>query len=128
MVADPIADLLVRLKNASSVGRDRVQMPYSKMRRAVADLLSREGYVGAVSKKNPYGLTVELRYNANGRPAISGTKRISKLSRRMYAGVREIRSIKQGHGTLVLSTPQGLMTDKEAREKRVGGETLFEIW
>jgi small subunit ribosomal protein S8 len=127
MVNDPIADLLVRIKNASSVGKDRITLPYSTLKHAVADILSKEGYVGeGVSKKN-FSLVVPLLYK-NGRPAIVGAKRISKPSRRMYMGVRDVRPVKQGHGLLVLSTPKGVMTGAQAREARVGGEALFEIW
>jgi small subunit ribosomal protein S8 len=127
MVNDPIADLLVQLKNAQSVGKDRVTLPYSALKHAVATILSKEGYVGeGVAKKN-FSLIVPLLYK-NGRPAIIGAKRISKPSRRMYFGVRDVRPIKQGHGLLVLSTPKGVMTGAQAREARVGGEALFEIW
>ena len=97
------------------------------MKHTIAQLLSREGYVGEVKKNNAGALEVGLRYNGN-RPAISSVKRISKPSRRLYMGVRDIRPIKHGHGTIVLSTPAGVVTGKEAREKRVGGEVLFEIW
>lgn len=107
-------------------------MPYSAMKLALAELLLREGYVGSVDarakdgKKN-HSLSISLAYK-NGRPAISGSKRISKPSRRMYLGVREIHPVKRGHGLLVLSTPGGVMSGKEARVKRLGGEVLFEIW
>lgn len=127
MVNDPIADLLVRLQNASRVGKTEVSMPLSRMRFAVAQILAREGYVGSVENGKKTALNITLAYK-NGRPAINGTKRISKPSRRMYLGVRDLRPVKRGHGLLVLSTPQGLMTGKEAKEKRVGGEALFEIW
>jgi len=127
MVNDPIADFLVRLQNASRVGHERVTLPFSKAKYALAQLLSKEGYVGAVDQKDERTLTVELKY-ASGRPAIAGTKRVSKPSRRLYMGVRDIRPVKRGHGLLVLSTPAGVLTDKEARRKRVGGEALFEIW
>ncbi len=129
MTTDPIADLLVRLQNASRVGHTSVSMPASKMRTAVAEVLAREGYVASVSEKgDTHRLEVELKYREDGRPVISGSKRISKLSRRMYVGSREIRPVKQGHGLLVLSTPEGILSGKQAREKKVGGEVLFEIW
>ncbi len=102
-------------------------MPLSRMRLAVAQILSREGYVGQVEEGKKMNLTIPLNYK-DGRPTINGVKRISKPSRRMYLGVRDLRPVKRGHGLLILSTPQGLMTGKEAREKRVGGEALFEIW
>ena len=127
MVTDPIADFLVRVRNAGLAGKEAVVIPASKMTNALATLLEQEGYVAAVAKKKGGPITVTLAYK-NGRPVISGSKRISKTSRRMYMGVREVRPVKRGYGLLVLSTPAGVMTGKEAREKRVGGEVLFEIW
>ena len=105
-----------------------VTVPASKMTSALADLLEKEGYVKEVAKqKKDNSITIELAYK-NGRPVITGSKRISKPSRRMYMGVREVRPVKRGHGLLVLSTPAGVLSGKEARERRVGGEVLFEIW
>ncbi len=125
MVTDPISDFLVRLQNASLVKKGSVTLPYSAVKHAIAKVLEKEGYLASVAKKNNL-LTVELKYA--GRPAISGVKRISKPSRRMYLGVRDIRPVKRGHGLLVLSTPKGVVTGKEAQVARVGGEALFEIW
>jgi len=127
MVTDPISDFLVRLHNASMVGKESVSVPSSKMVRSVADVLAREGYIAAPEKQKSNTLTVGLVYK-NGAPAINGVKRISKPSRRMYMGVRDVKPVKRGHGLLVLSTPAGVVTGKEAREKRVGGEILFQIW
>jgi len=127
MVTDPISDLLVRLHNASMVGKESVSVPSNKMVRSVADVLAREGYIGEIDKQKASTLTISLSYK-NDRQAINGDKRISKPSRRMYIGVRDLRPVKRGHGLLVLSTPSGIVTGKEAREKRVGGEVLFEIW
>lgn len=126
MVNDPISDFLVRLKNASMVRKSTVVVPYSGMKHAIAKVLEKEGYLGAAAKKD-MTLVVELSY-ADKRPKINGMKRISKPSRRMYLGVRDVRPIKRGHGLLVLSTPAGIVSGKEARDKRVGGEALFEIW
>ncbi|MDE2213282.1 MAG: 30S ribosomal protein S8 [Patescibacteria group bacterium] len=128
MVNDPIADFLVRLQNASRVHHERVTVPFSSMKHSLAELLSQEGYVGEVDRSTSGALRVELRYGAGGRPAINGVKRISKPSRRLYQGVRDIRPIKHGKGLLVLSTPAGVLSGSEARKKRVGGEILFEIW
>ncbi len=128
MVTDSIADLLVRLQNASRVGKTRVTLPSSRMKLAIAEVLEKEGYVGEVEKpKKNHTLSLTLAYK-NNRPVISGFKRISKPSRRMYLGVRDIRPVKRGHGLVVLSTPGGVMTGKDARQKRLGGEVLFEIW
>ncbi|MEK7613105.1 MAG: 30S ribosomal protein S8 [Patescibacteria group bacterium] len=127
MVTDPIADLLVRLQNAARVRKADVSVSYSAMKLAIAEILAREGYTGKIDKKNKNALTIPLVYK-DGKPAISGVKRLSKLSRRVYVGVRDIHPVKRGRGLLVLSTPAGVVTGKEAQEKRVGGEVLFEIW
>lgn len=129
MVTDPISDFLIRLQNASMVGKQSVSLPFSRMKFSIAEILKREGYLADIDTKSKKEgvLMVSLSYK-NGRPAIGGVKRISKPSRRMYKGVRELRPVKRGHGLLVLSTPMGILTGKEAREKRVGGEALFEIW
>jgi small subunit ribosomal protein S8 len=102
------------------------------MKLAVAEVLEREGYLSSVEKpKSQPGkvepLVVSLAFKG-GKPAIQGVKRLSKASRRMYLGVRDIHSVKRGHGLLLLSTPKGIMTGKQAQEARVGGEVLFEIW
>lgn len=129
MVTDPISDFLIRLQNASMARKESVSIPFSQMKRSIAEILSREGYVGEVDAKlkNGNALTLALVYK-EGRPAIQGVKRISKPSRRMYMGVRDVRPVKRGYGLLVLSTPAGILTGKEAKQKRVGGEVLFEIW
>jgi small subunit ribosomal protein S8 len=126
MVNDPIADLLVRLQNASRVGKTAVSVPFSRIKADIAAVLSKEGYVGEADKKN-HSLMIALSYK-NGQPAIQGMKRVSKPSRRLYFGVRDIRPVKHGRGLLVLSTPKGVMTGAQARAERVGGEVLFEIW
>jgi len=126
MVNDPISDLLVRLQNASRVGHASVSLPFSQMKLAIAEVLSKQGYVGSAEKKN-HSLVIPLAYK-NGAPVITGVKRISKPSRRTYFGVRDVRPVKRGHGLLVLSTPKGVMSGADARKERVGGEALFEIW
>lgn len=128
MIADPISDLIVRLQNASRAGKTSVSLPASKMKLAVAEALQREGYLAEVEKpKKNEDLSLVLAFR-NGKPAITGVKRISKPSRRMYMGVRDVRPVKRGHGLLLLSTPKGILTGKQAQEARVGGEILFEIW
>ena len=131
MIADPISDFIIRLQNASKAGKTSVSLPASKMKVAVAEVLAREGYLSVVEKpkKNVIGapLVVSLAYKG-GKPVISGVKRVSKPSRRLYAGVHDIRPIKRGFGLVLLSTPKGILTGKEALEARVGGEILFEIW
>ncbi len=105
-------------------------MPYSKMKQELANLLVREGYASDTSrrgKRTVKDLVVTLKYT-DEKPAITGTKRISSPGRRLYMGVREIHPVKRGRGLLVLSTPKGVVTDKQARKERVGGEALFQIW
>lgn len=131
MVSDPIGDLLVRLTNAGAVKKTNVSIPYSMFKHAIADKLKEAGYVSGVEKKGKKvkkTLEVTLAYTAAGKPRISGAKRVSKPGRRMYSSVNEIHSVRYGHGSLILSTPQGVMTDKEAKKANVGGEALFEIW
>lgn len=128
MVTDPVADVLVRIKNANLMKRKSVLIPLSKMNQALLALLSKEGYVGAFAQKGKSRMfEVELAYK-DGKPAVSAHKRISKPSRRMYLGVRDLKPVRRGHGLLVLSTPKGLMSGRDAKRERVGGEALFELW
>ena len=131
MVGDTIGDLIIRLKNAGAVGKATVSVPYSKLRRSVLNKLVEAGYIEsaveqgkAVQEKT---LEVTLRYE-NGEHRISGVKRISKPGRRLYAKVSDIHPVKFGKGHLILSTPAGILTNEEAKEKKVGGEQLFMIW
>ncbi|MDO8514282.1 MAG: 30S ribosomal protein S8 [bacterium] len=131
MVNDPIGDFIISLKNAGAIKKTSVSVPYSAFKMAVAEKLKDAGYVAGVEKKGKKvrkTLDVVLKYNAEGEHAINGVKRISKPGRRMYKSTREILPVRYGHGALVLSTPRGVMTDKEARKEKVGGEALFEIW
>jgi small subunit ribosomal protein S8 len=118
------------LKNASRAGRPSIVVPYSKLKHAIADGLSAGGYLSAVSKKTKKEhpvLELSLTYTG-GTPKLSDVKRLSKPSRRVYMSVKEIRPVKNGHGSLFLSTPKGILTDKEARKELVGGEALFMVW
>ena len=128
---DPLADMLVRIKNAQRVHKEAVSFGYSKIKWEIARLLERTGFIGAASRKgrkNKKLIEATLFYDTNGQPKIINTRRISKPSRRVYRGFREIYSPKNGFGIAVYSTPQGLLTDKEARKGKVGGEILFELW
>lgn len=131
MVIDPIADFITQLKNAGAVKRECVSVPYSKFKFAVAHKLKDTGYIKDVSKrgkKTRKCVEVELAYNKDGTPKIAGVKRVSKPSKRVYERVDKITSVKYGAGSLILSTPKGILTDKEARKENVGGEALFKIW
>lgn len=140
MVTDPIADLLIRLKNAGTAGKPAVRVPYSALKLNIANVLLREGYVASVTKKTKKSNAAErwieigLAYDRTGggaaevvSPRISGAERVSKPSRRIYVGVADIKRDKEG-GITVLSTPKGVMTAEEAKKEHVGGEILCRIW
>lgn len=133
MVSDSIGDFIIQLKNAGNVGLDSICVPYSEFKFNVAEKLKEKDYVKSVSKKGKKikkFLEVELQYkDANKRkPRISDVARVSKPSRRIYKKTDEIFPIKYGKGSLILSTPEGILTGEEARKKKVGGEALFKIW
>lgn len=129
-MTDPIAAMLIMIKNAGNAERPLVTVPFSKIKLSILECLAKQGYVGTISKKAKKGmptLEVAVAYKDN-QPRVTQVERVSKPSRRMYVGVSDIRSVKNGHGMLVLSTPKGILTDKEARKEQVGGEALFRIW
>jgi small subunit ribosomal protein S8 len=127
---DPISNMIVMIKNASDSRKESVVFPYSKIKVAILELLQKEGFIksfGKKGKKVVKFIEVELVYSGK-EPRINGVKRVSKTSKRVYFGSREIKKVKNGLGSLIMSTPKGIMTDKMAREAKVGGEALFEIW
>lgn len=131
MITDPISDLIIRLKNAGAVHKVSVSMPFSMFKFAVAEKLKEAGYISSIEKRGKKvrkSLEVTLKYDETGAHVIKGVKRVSKPGQRQYRSVHEIQPVRYGHGALVLSTPKGVMTDKEARKAKVGGEALFEIW
>ncbi len=131
MVNDPISDLIIRIKNASRVGKSFVALPHSKLKASVADTLHKAGFVGEVSKEGKgvkKTLIVEILYKKDGSPRIMDVKRISKPGRRLYKSVKHIFPVRYGKGASIFSTPKGILTDVEARKERVGGEELFKIW
>lgn len=130
MVTDSIADMLNRIKNASMVGHETVELPYSNLVFAIAKTLEKEGYITNILKKGKKA-TKALEFNLvyiNSAPKMKGFERVSKSSKRVYFGVKEIMLVRSGFGSYVLSTPKGIMTGREARKERVGGEVLFKIW
>lgn len=134
MMTDPVADMLTRIRNAALAHHDRVAMPSSKIKQAVAYLLKDEGFVEEVTvtpqadpKKSPT-LTIVLKYGKNRTPAIDGIRRLSRPGRRVYVRHDQIPPVRNGLGVGILSTSQGLMTDKDARRRGVGGELLCEVW
>jgi len=131
MITDSIADQIIRIKNAQLAFKDKVLIPYSKLKFQIALILAREGFIKSVEKKTKKTakfIEIVLKYQNNRKQAISGIKRISKPGRRIYIGYKDIRPSKQGFGRFIISTPKGLMTDKEAKRNKLGGEILFEIW
>jgi len=128
---DVIGDFLVRLKNAASVKKLSVSVPYSVLKHAIAEKLKETGYVSAIEKKGKKvrkTLDVALKYDETGHAIITNVRRISKPGRRVYRSAGEIVPVRYGRGNLILSTQKGILTGKEARKENVGGEALFEIW
>jgi small subunit ribosomal protein S8 len=133
MMTDPIADMLTRIRNAAMARHDRVSLPSSKVKFAVAELLKNEGYVRDVTVTQPEDrpsptLTIVLKYGRDRACAIDGVRRISRPGRRVYVRHDRIPAVLNGLGVGILSTSQGVMTDKDARARRVGGELLCEVW
>jgi small subunit ribosomal protein S8 len=130
-MTDPIADMLSRIRNAASAAHEDVNVPASKIKENIARILVEEGYVDAYEKVEDGGhpaIVIKLRYSGERDPAISGLKRVSKPGRRVYKGAGELPRVLGGLGVAIISTSQGVMTDKEARRARVGGEILAYVW
>lgn len=126
---DPIANMLIAIKNAGFVNKASVVVPHSKMKEAIATLLKEEGYIKTYKVEGDAKKTLEIVLEYKGStPRVTDVKRVSKSSKRIYTGVKDIAPVKYGHGLCVLSTPKGIMTDKLARKEMVGGEVLFKIW
>ena len=128
---DPIADLLTRIRNAHMAKHDRLDVPASKIKREVCRILKEEGFIRnfrEIDGSPVSTLRIFLRYSAEGTPAISHVARISKPGRRVYRGADELPEVRNGLGVGIISTSQGLLTDAQARERRVGGELLCELW
>ncbi|RAK07731.1 small subunit ribosomal protein S8 [Halanaerobium saccharolyticum] len=130
-LTDPIADMLTRIRNANSIGKDRVDIPASKVKTSIGELLKDEGFINdvkLVERKPQNMIRVYLKYGDNDEKVISGIKRISKPGLRVYVGSDEVPQVLGGLGIAVISTSQGVMSDKEAREKGIGGEVLCYVW
>jgi small subunit ribosomal protein S8 len=133
MMTDPIADMLARIRNAAMARHEVARIPASKIKKSIARLLEQEGYVSSVSEEE-WGpqkrktLTVTLKYSDSRNVAFAGLRRVSKPGRRVYVGHDKIPRVLNGLGVSIISTSQGLMTDKEARTKKVGGELICEVW
>jgi small subunit ribosomal protein S8 len=128
---DPIGDFIIRIKNAGMVHKDSILVPFSKIKFAIAEVLSAKKFIGAVTKKskgNANYLNVELLYMDDGRPVVADVKRVSKPGRRIYVKSKDIKKFRRGFGLSVFSTPKGIMADVDAKKENLGGEFLFNIW
>ncbi len=127
---DSISNMLIVMKNGSLAGKESVCVPYSKIKNAIAECLKKEGYVTEVGKKVRKDIPVlemVLKYT-DKMPKITEVERISKQSKRVYFGMKDIHRVRNGAGLLVLSTPKGILSGKDARKEQVGGEALFRVW
>jgi small subunit ribosomal protein S8 len=131
MMTDPIADMLTRIRNAVRVERPHVDLPASKVKRGLAEVLKREGYIWdweEVAGEPASSLRLHLKYGPNGERVIRHVRRVSKPGRRVYSGATKLKPVLGGMGICVLSTSRGVISDREARQRNLGGEVLCEIW
>ncbi|GGN62682.1 MULTISPECIES: 30S ribosomal protein S8 [Oceanobacillus] len=131
VMTDPIADMLTRIRNAVTVKHEKLELPASKIKREIADILKREGFVKDYEyiEDNKQGvLRIFLKYGANEEKVITGIKRISKPGLRVYAKADEVPRVLNGLGIAIVSTSQGVLSDKEARSQQIGGEVLAYVW
>jgi len=131
MMTDPVGDMLARIRNAGGARHAQVNCPASKLKLAVAKVLSEEGFVGDVASdgddKKPT-ITIDLRYQDDGKLMIEGMRRVSKPGRRIYVGAGDVKQVRAGLGMAILSTSKGVICDRDARAQKVGGEVLCEVW
>ena len=130
-ITDPIADLLTRIRNASTAKHDTVEIPASNMKKSICQILVDEGFIKSftVADDGKQGvITVALKYGANKTPVIQGLKRVSKPGLRIYSNVEDMPKVMRGLGVAIISTSKGVMTDRQARKENVGGEVLAFIW
>ena len=133
MMTDPIADMLTRIRNAVRVERPRVDMPLSKVKRGVAEVLKREGYIWDWREEEEQDvpakvLLIDLKYGPNGERVIRHIRRVSKPGRRVYSPADRLRPVLDGLGISIISTSRGVISDREARQRNLGGEVLCEVW
>ena len=133
MMTDPIADMLTRIRNGVSVERPFVEVPASKVKRGLAEVLKREGYIWdwkeiEIDDQPVNSLRLDLKYGPNGERVIQKIRRVSKPGRRVYSGAKDLAPVLNGLGISVVSTSGGVLSDREARQKNLGGEVLCEIW
>lgn len=131
MMTDPIADMLTRIRNAIAVEHPYVDIPMSRVKQGIADVLQKEGYIWdyeVVEDKPRNILRVNLKYGPNGERVISHLERVSKPGRRQYRQIREVKDVLGGLGISVISTSKGIMSNREAKSQNIGGELLCEVW
>ncbi len=130
MYTDPISDMLTRVRNALAARKTELVMPYSKFKHSLANVLLAEGFISGVNELpgRVKTLQINLKYSADGQPVITGIKRVSTPGQRIYLPVTEIPRTNGGFGVTVVSTSRGLLTDKQARKDRVGGEVVCQVW
>ncbi|MCH2124883.1 MAG: 30S ribosomal protein S8 [Pirellulaceae bacterium] len=131
MMTDPIADMLTRIRNAAMVERPFTDMPVSKVKRGLAETLKREGYIWdwqEIESEKVNQLRVELKYGPNGERVIQKIRRVSKPGRRVYSRAKDLRPVLNGLGISIISTSRGVISDREARQRNLGGEVLCEVW
>ncbi len=129
-MTDPITDMLNQIRNAQAVGKTEILVPLSKIKNEIANILSKEGFVGEIKKTtkgNIKALKIALKYD-NNVPAIAGAKRVSKPGQRIYETTSEIKKVHGGYGISIVSTSRGLMTNKEAKKQNIGGEIICQVW
>jgi small subunit ribosomal protein S8 len=130
MMTDPVSDMLTRIRNAALARHERTQIPASQLKKHIAEILKSEGFIADVrdSEEDPRNLTIVLKYGRDRTSAIDGIKRVSRPGRRVYVRHDHIPRVLSGMGVAILSTSRGVMSDKEARRQKVGGELLCEVW
>ena len=131
MMTDPIADMLTRIRNAGTAKHSTTSCPSSRQKLAIAQVLERAGFLGSVKVEARSGhahLVLGIRYDDKGRPLIDGIRRVSKPGRRVYVGKESLPRVRNGLGVAVISTSHGILSDREAREQKLGGELLCEVW
>lgn len=128
---DPVADMLTSIRNAILVKHSKVNVPFSNLKYEISKILERKGFISKVEKEGRKGrknIIITLAYDKDNLPKISGLKKISKPGQRIYVKTNDIKPVKSGFGIAIISTSKGLMTDKEARKQKIGGEIICEIW
>jgi small subunit ribosomal protein S8 len=129
--SDPLSDLLTRISNGLTAGHEKVDVPASRLKEAVLKVLEAEGFIGSFRRVEEHGrpvLRVGLKYDHDGEPVVTGLERVSRPGRRVYAGADEIPKVLGGLGVSIVSTSKGIVTDRAARQSRLGGEVLCNVW